>query len=213
LRRIIEASSNEGDVVLDPFCGCGTTAVVARELNRRFVGIDISPFAVDVVRDRMLNKNIPVNGIPTDMRGARIMAKGKPFEFEKWAITRVPGMDPNSKQVGDGGVDGRGNTTEGNLVLAQVKGGKYFPSNLRDFLHVVERYDASFGIFVTLDRINSKHAKAEVSAMGKLKVGISEYPRVQLWSIADYLENRLPNLPPMANPYTGKPMKTKDLFE
>lgn len=213
LRRIIKASTNEGDVVLDPFCGCGTTVFAARELKRRFVGIDISPFAIDVVRGRLKDNEIPVSGIPTDMAGAQKMALEKPFEFEKWAVTRIPGMAPNSKQVGDGGIDGRGKTTEGNLVLAQVKGGNVIPGHLRDFLHVIEREQAGFGVFVTLNQYDSKNARAEMAKLGRVKIGANMYPRAQLWSVAEYLDNRPPMLPAMADPYTGEPMQTKDLFE
>ena len=108
LERIIKASSNEGDLVLDPFCGCGTTVDAARRLRRRWVGIDISAFAIDVVRDRRLkNPAIPTYGIPADLEGARKLAAEQPFAFESWAVTRLPGFAPNTRQRGDGGIDGR----------------------------------------------------------------------------------------------------------
>ena len=126
LERIIKASSNKGEVVLDPFCGCGTTVVAAAKLKRQFVGIDISHFAIDIVRERRLkDKKIRVYGFPVDIAGAERLARDAPFEFEKWAVTRIPGMVPNKLQVGDGGIDGRGTIHgDGSLVLAQVKGGR-----------------------------------------------------------------------------------------
>ena len=208
LERIINASSNEGDVVLDPFCGCGTTVEAAMRTNRRFVGIDISHFAIDLVRDRRLaDRRIPVNGVPVDMRTAELMARENPFDFEKWAVTRVPGMVPNAKQVGDSGIDGRGKLLDGGLVLAQVKGGKFALGQFRDFLHVVGREAAECGIFTTLHPVRSPNAKREASAVGYLELGVNRYPKAQFWSIEDYFQNRHPTLPPLADPYTGKPMQ------
>ncbi|MYH14376.1 MAG: site-specific DNA-methyltransferase [Gammaproteobacteria bacterium] len=208
LERIIKASSDRGDIVLDPFCGCGTTVEAARNLNRRFVGIDISHFAIDLVRDRRLaDRSIPVNGVPVDMRTAELMARENPFDFEKWAVTRVPGMVPNAKQVGDSGIDGRGKLLDGGLVLAQVKGGKFALGQLRDFLHVVGRESAECGIFTTLHPVRSPNAKREASAAGYLELGVNRYPKAQFWSIEDYFQNRHPTLPPLADPYTGKPMQ------
>lgn len=211
LNRIIEASSDNGDVVLDPFCGCGTTVMAARNLNRRFVGIDISHFAIDLVRDwRLMDRSVPVNGVPVDMHTAELMARDNPFEFEKWAVTRVPGMVPNSRQVGDGGIDGRGKLLDGGLVLAQVKGGKFALGQFRDFRHVIGRESADCGIFTTLRPVASPNAKREANAAGHIELGANRYPKVQFWSIADYFQNRLPMLPPLADPYTGKSMQQQD---
>jgi len=214
LERILEASSNQGDVVLDPFCGCGTAVVAARKLDRRFIGIDISHFAIDLVRLRQLaDKTIPVNGVPVDMHTAELMARSNPFEFEKWAVSRIPGMVPNQKQVGDGGIDGRGTILDdGSLVLAQVKGGRNVPlGHVRDFRHVLSREAAACGIFATLRPVNSPNAKAEAKSAGYIQIGANRYPKAQLWSIADYFQERLPVLPPLADPYTGKAMQY-DMF-
>ena len=214
LERIIKASSNDGDLVLDPFCGCGTTVAAAHKLNRRFVGIDISHFAIDIVREKRLkNKAIPVNGFPVDMASAEMLARETPFEFEKWAVTRIPGMVPNTLQVGDGGIDGRGTIYgDGSLVLAQVKGGRNVPlAHVRDFRHVLARENAACGVFATLRPMASPRAKAEAKGAGYLRVGASRYPKAQFWSIAEYFQNRLPVLPPLADPYTGKAME-QDMF-
>ena len=212
LERIILMASNEGDVVLDPFCGCGTTIEAADKLRRQWIGIDISPFAIDMIRNRRLPRhNIPVEGIPVDMQGAEQLAKSKPFDFEKWAITRIPGMIPNSKQVGDRGIDGRGRLlypmeeSEG-LILAQVKGGHQSPGQFRDFLYTVEREEAALGVYVTLDKISSPSIRAEAAAAGTVEIGAASYPKVQLWSMEDYFDDRPPLLPPLADPYTGKAM-------
>ncbi len=213
LERIIKASSDEGDIVLDPFCGCGTTVAAARRLNRQFVGIDISSFAIDVVVDRKLkDKTVPAYGIPQSLRAAEKMAKESPFYFESWAITRLPGFAPNTRQVADGGVDGRATITrkpdnwDTKLALAQVKGGKFNLSGLRDFMGVMGRDDAALGCYVTLKPVNSTEAKKESVNIGKISIAGYSFPRMQMWSIADYFDQRPARLPTMNDPYTGKPM-------
>ena len=213
LDRIIRASSNEDDLVLDPFCGCGTTIASARGLNRRWAGIDISSFAIDLIKDKRLrDSKVAVRGIPTDVASARKLARERPFDFESWAVMRLPGFAPNIKQVGDGGVDGRGmlatkpDNWRSRLALAQVKGGKFSLSTLRDFIHVTDRDNAALGCFITLDPVRTKAARTEVANVGKISVSGYRYPRMQLWPISDYFEQRLPSLPVMNDPYSGKPI-------
>ncbi len=213
LERIIQASSNPDDIVLDPFCGCGTTMEAAKNLNRQFVGIDISSFAIDLVRDRRLkDHSIPVYGIPYDLKSAEKLAKEKPFDFESWAITRMPGFVPNTKQVADGGIDGRGKLADqpmnydSKLALAQVKGGKFSLSGLRDFTRVIDRDNAALGRYITLKPVSSSNARMESLSSGQIQVGASSYPRMLIWSIEEYFDNRMPQLPTMSDPYTGKAM-------
>ncbi|MCY4223807.1 MAG: DNA methyltransferase, partial [Bacteroidetes bacterium] len=117
LERIILCATNEGDIVLDPFCGCGTTVAVAEKLNRQFVGIDISSFAIDlIVNRRLLNKSVSIEGIPFSFEAAEKLAKDNPFNFESWAVTRLPGFAPNTKQVADGGVDGQAGEDNRNVA-------------------------------------------------------------------------------------------------
>ncbi len=210
LQRIIDASSNRGDLVLDPFCGCGTTIDAASRRGRKWLGIDISPFAIDLVKHRRLqDASIPVYGIPVDVETARAMARSKPFDFEKWAVTRIPGIMPNRRQVGDGGIDGRGKVLEtSGLVLAQVKGGKFVRGQLRDFLHTVHREKATLGIYITVDRVTSASALAEAREAGYFTLGANDYPKVQLWSMVDFFDHRKPDLPSLADPFTGKPMQS-----
>ena len=200
-------------MVLDPFCGCGTTVAAADNLNRKWMGIDISPFAIELIRTRRFQgSDVNVSGVPYDMEAARLMATNRPFDFEKWAVTRVPGLVPNARQVGDRGIDGRGFTldkssdTGGSEVLAQVKSGRFNLSQLRDFLHVVEREGAALGLYITLGRVASRGARAEAAGSGTIGFGTSTYPRVQLWSVEQWFAGERPDLPAMADPYTGKPM-------
>ena len=213
LERIIQASSNEDDVVLDPFCGCGTAIDAARRLNRQWVGIDISSFAIDLIIERRLqDRTIPTRGIPYDMASASKLAREQPFNFESWAVTRLPGFAPNAKQVADSGVDGRATLAtkpdnhDSRLALAQIKGGKFNLGSLRDFIGVTERDKAALGCFVTLYPVMTPATRTAVADFGKISVSGYEYPRMQIWPISNYFEKRLPSLPIMADPYSGKPL-------
>ena len=218
MERIIASSSNEGDVVLDPFCGCGTTIEAARRLNRRWIGVDISAFAIDLIRERRLrDPTIMTYGIPADLDGAQKLAEEQPFAFESWAVTRLPGFAPNMKQRGDGGVDGRAtlavrpDDADSRLALAQVKGGKFTVSYLRDFRHVMTREHAAVGCFTTLEPLAGKH-RADVKADGVVHVEGRPFDRVNLWSVAEYFDERYPPLPTMTDPYSGRPIEQHTLF-
>lgn len=214
LERIIKASSNKGDIVLDPFCGCGTTIEAAVNLERRFVGIDISSFAIDLIsKERLRNRVIATQGIPHDLRSAVKLAKDNPFDFETWAINRLQGFVPNTKQVGDSGVDGRArlahepSNVNSRLGVAQATASaKFNLSKLRDFLHVFEREKAAVGCYVVMNRPSSKQARSEVAEKGIVNILGQEYRRMHIWSIQEYFDDRLPQLPVMVNPYTGDPL-------
>ena len=215
LERIVKASSNPGDIVLDPFCGCGTTIAAARKLNRQWVGIDIDAFAIDIIRDRLSDPAIVAHGIPYDLAAARRLARERPFAFETWAVRRLAGFVPNTKQVADGGVDGRATIWEQpegdltKLALAQVKGGGFSLGSLRDFGHVIKRDSAGLGCYLTLDRIDTSGARNETARMGTVRVSGTSYPRMQRWSMAEYFDGLSPKLPLMADPYSGKPLQPR----
>lgn len=218
LKRIILASSNEGDVVLDPFCGCGTTIEAANRLNRRFVGIDISAFAIDLIRQKRLKDHtIRAEGIPADFASARKLAAEQPFSFEAWAVTRLPGFAPNARQRGDRGIDGRATLAvqpddhQSKLALAQVKGGKFNLSQFRDFRHVLNRESAALGCYVTLEPVPAA-TRADAKSEGCIHVEGRAYDRLSPWSISHYFEQRLPNLPVMTDPYSGKSLAQGSLF-
>ena len=215
LEYLIKAATKPNDFVLDPFCGCGTTITAAQNLGRRWAGIDISSFAIDIVQERRLDPlgiTATIEGIPTDIESARRLAQDKPFDFETWAVYLVPGLAPNAKQRGDRGVDGRGKLVsipedgDSQLVLAQVKGGHFTINQLRDFMYVVEREQAAIGIFITLEPAGSG-ARAEAAKAGSVVIGAAKFPRVMLWSIQVYFDQQgPPHLPPMLDPFTGQPM-------
>ena len=213
LERIIGASSNEGDIVLDPFCGCGTTVVAADNLNRKWLGIDINPAALDVIKtQRFPGRDIPTYGVPADLASAARLAGENRRHFEIWAINLIPGLAPNERGGADDGIDGIGNTLETpdgdytKVVLSQVKSGKFSLSHLRDFLHVVQRENAVMGIYLTLETVTSSAAQNEVARLGTVQIGHHVFPRVQLYSVESRFHEQLPRLPDMLNPYTGKPL-------
>ncbi|MDD9816351.1 MAG: DNA methyltransferase [Gammaproteobacteria bacterium] len=210
LERIVSASSNAGDVVLDPFCGCGTTIEAAMNLNRQFIGIDISMYALNVIqKQRLKDARFKIDGIPADMQSARAMAEANPFAFEKWAVHLIPGFVANNKQRGDGGVDGWGcllhaPENEEGICMAQVKGGAPSADALRAFTSRLAGGSASLGVFITLEKCDTPTARQCIADAGTFKLGANQYSRMLMWSIEEYFAGAMPPLPPLANPVTGK---------
>ena len=213
LDRIVKASSNEGDVVLDPFCGCGTTIEAAMNLKRDFAGIDISMYALDVIqKERLRDIKFSIDGVPTDMRSAKHMAKHQPFALERWAVHRIPGFVTNNKQTGDGGVDGWAGLLhpppiEDGICIAQVKGGKPNVDALRAFAGKIKGGEASAGVFITMQPWDTPTVRQCIAEAGKLQQGANEYNRLVMWSIAEYFAAVKPDLPPLAHPRTGRPLQ------
>lgn len=225
LERIIKASTNEGDVVLDPFCGCGTALEAAALLGREFVGIDISLFSVEtVVHDRLPGSGvlIDITGIPAEPAAASRLAKDDAFAFESWAIESChPGMVGNKVQREDGGVDGTGMLLHSikngkNKIIAQVKASPPTIENIRAFAFNVQR-KAVAGVFITLKKDHWTKGMQEIAdSLGKFKYeeGANEYPRLQHWHVGQHFNkkyNRFPILPDLANPLTDKEITRKQL--
>ncbi len=215
LKRIIASSSNKGDVVLDPFCGCGTSVVAANAMGRRWCGIDISAFPVELIRLRLhdIRDKIKVDGIPCDMDGARMLAE-KPFEFEKWAVMQIPGLLPNTEQTGDGSVDGGGwleNDIEDAIkppaaktpaVIVQVaKSVTVNLDKIRALAHSMEAKNALFGVYLTLEQIDiTKSIRDVITAAGSVEVGTRKYQRLQLYSISEFFDGKKVDLPLLSTP-------------
>lgn len=213
LERILAASSNEGDVVLDPFCGCGTAVDAAQRLNRQWVGIDIAYIAIDLIEKRLLHTFGPavtdtyeVLGSPRDLDGARALAERSKFDFERWAVTQIDAQ-PNEKQVGDKGVDGVAwfylEKNSHGRVLVSVKGGQTIgPQFVRDLIGTVETQKAQMGVLITmaeptrgvLDAIN--HGGTYTWPRNG-----QSYPRVQVITIRELLSGVRPNMPRIQLPY------------
>ena len=214
LERIIKASSNENDVVLDPFCGCGTTIEAAHNLKRNWVGIDISYYAIEVIRrERMKDiASIDLEGVPTDIRAAAYFSDKDPFEFEKWAVSRIHGFAPNTVQRGDGGIDGRALIWNGekgrDLCIAQVKRGKPSVDALRAFYGKIATGEAAIGLFITLYKQNQTPTiKKLIAQSGYVEIGGKKFNRLVMWSIEELFHDIEPKLPHFAHPRTGAPLQ------
>ena len=206
LERIIQASSNEGDVVLDPFCGCGTTVAAAEKLGREWIGIDITVLAINLIEKR-LKEHFPdvkykLVGIPCDVASAEKLAstrEGK-FLFEHWFVTALGGQPFKSGGGADSGIDGfmyfkdiKGKRHD---VIVQVKAGGYNRENVAALTHVVERENASMGLLLALKE-PTKASKSEAASAGLFHMpGVERtYPKIQIFTVEDYFAGRRPNLP------------------
>ena len=160
LERIVNASSNEGDVVLDPFCGCGTTVHAAQKLNRQWIGIDVTHLAISLIEKRLKDAfpgiAMEVHGTPKDEAGARDLALRDKYQFQWWAVSLVDAVPFAGKKKGaDGGIDGLiyfkpdGKVTE--RAIVSVKGGDNVSvAMVRDLKGVLDREKAPMGIFLSL---------------------------------------------------------------
>ena len=214
LERIIKASSNEGDVVLDPFCGCGTTIHAAHNLKRNWVGVDISYYAIEVIRRERMKDVAKINleGVPTDINAAAYFSDKDPFEFEKWAVSRIHGFAPNTVQRGDGGIDGRAliwNAEKGkDLCIAQVKRGKPSVDALRAFYGKIASGEAAIGLFITLYKQNDTPTiKKLIAQSGYVESGGKKFNRLVMWSIDEFFQGVEPKIPHLAHPRTGDPLQ------
>jgi len=205
LSRIIRASSNEGDVVLDPFCGCGTTVAVAQRLNRKWIGIDITYLAIDIIEKRLeetRNKgeevNFKIEGAPADEYSAEKLAESNPFQFQYWVVSRIPGGMPNERKTGDKGIDGSIYFTDiskpdktGKAIIS-VKGSRSInPSMVRDLVGTIQSNSADFGILVTLPEPTA-NMKTEAAKQGYFEYKRMQIPKVQILSVKDLFTKPIP---------------------
>lgn len=226
LERIIKASSNEGDWVLDPFCGCGTTVAVSEKLKRNWVGIDISMQAVNVIKERMTNHypglQINIDGIPMDYESAEALSSNNKFAFQDWAITLVGANPPSgeSKKGADRGVDGiilfREKTDYANptlrKILVQVKGGGTGRGDVAKLKGDMERDNAPMGILIILKEPTSE-MKREAILAGEYKYSdATSFPKIQILSIHDWFDGKEVKIPSdKINPFKRAKRKTDQL--
>jgi site-specific DNA-methyltransferase (adenine-specific) len=204
LERILAASSNEGDVILDPFCGCGTTVHAAQKMNRQWIGIDITHLAIGLIEKRLREAFPAVQfktyGVPQDIEGARDMAargrddKNYYFEFEKWALSLIAAQPGNlSKKGADKGIDGNiyfGPKSEGRAIVSVKAGDNVGVAMIRDLRGVIEREGASVGVFLTLSE-PSRPMITEAAGAGQFEMdGFSPVPRIQIVTIQQAMELR-----------------------
>lgn len=205
LERIIAASSNEGDLVLDPFCGCGTTIHAAERLRRRWIGIDVTHLAISAIerrmRDAFPDADFTVEGTPRDLAAALDLARRDKYQFQWWAIAMVEGVPLDGKKKGaDGGIDGLiyfkpdGKRTE--KALISVKGGAHVGVQMiRDLHSAMEREKAPIGLFITA-ALPTGPMLREAAAVGRFTDEFGRgWPRLQILTLAELFRGKRPDIP------------------
>ena len=217
LERIIQASSNEGDVVLDPFCGCGTAVAAAEKLKRQWVGIDVTHLAVALMKNRLKTafdivpgRDYEVVGEPADVGGARALAEQDRYQFQYWAMSLLEAFPREQGRRGaDRGIDGvvyfiDGPRRSPQKAIVQVKSGKVSSPLIRDLKGTVEREKAALGLFITLEEPTRDMRTEAVSAgFYHSNVWQRDFPKVQVRTVAELLDGRafeLPQHPSMYQP-------------
>jgi DNA modification methylase len=214
MERIIALASDPGDVVLDPFCGCGTTIDAAQRLGRKWIGIDITYISIDLMVKRLRHtfgdevvETYKVNGIPSDLAAARALFSQSPFDFERWAVSLV-NAEPNQKQVGDKGIDGvarfpLGQKGKLGKILVSVKGGRNLnPGMVRDLAGTVDAQKAQMGILITLSTPTRGVIDAvEHGGIYTHPANNQAFPKLQTFTVGQLMAGQKPQMPPTILPY------------
>lgn len=204
LERIIESSSNEGDVVLDPFCGCGTTIAAAERLKRNWVGIDLTALAISLIKSRLTamgSSDYTVLGEPTTADDAVQLAGEDPYQFQWWALGLIGARPAEGKKGADHGIDGRlfffdeGNAPK--QVIVSVKAGKVQVSHVRDLVGVLDREKAQIGVLISLNAA-TQPMRGEAASAGFYEALGHSYPRVQLLTVEELLEGKRIEMPTLS---------------
>ena len=219
LERIIGASSNEGDVVLDPFCGCGTAVAAAQKLNRRWIGIDITHLAVALMKNRLktgyglvAGKDYEVVGEPVDVGSAKALAVQDRFQFQYWAMSLLEALPRGDEKKGaDRGIDGVVHFVDGpkrkmEKAVVQVKSGKVSSPHIRDLKGTMEREKAAMGLFITLEESTREMEKEAVSAgFYKSELWQRDFPKMQIRTVGELLEGKEFEIPSQPSGYKAAP--------
>ena len=222
LERIINASSNPGDIVLDPFCGCGTAVHAAHKLGRRWIGIDITHLAIGLIRRRMQDAfpgiEIEVIGEPVDLAGARDLAQRDKYQFQWWALDRLGAQPVSGKKKGaDLGIDGvipffAGPKEDYKRALVSVKGGEHVNVGMvRDLVGVLEREREPIGVLLTLEP-PTQPMVTEAAAAGFYHNDFwqKDYPRVQIMTVEEMLAGKRPQMPSTRSPFAQAPLEREE---
>ena len=208
LERIILTSSDEGDLVLDPFCGCGTTIAAAQKLNRRWIGIDITCLATALIKNRLRDAfgeqaSYQIVGEPTSLPDAATLATEDPYQFQWWALGLVGARPVEGKKGADKGIDGRiyfhdeaagGKTKQ---VIFSVKAGHTGPDHVRVLRAVMLRENADIGALITM-QTPTKDMRAEAAGAGFYEGwGGKKYPKLQILTVEDLLSGKGVDMPPL----------------
>jgi DNA modification methylase len=226
LERIVAASSNEGDVVLDPFCGCGTTIEAAQKLGRRWIGIDVTHLAIGLIKTRLRDAfgdmaRYQVIGEPTTAEDAAELAESDKYQFQYWALGLV-GARPSvqdQKKGADKGIDGRLYFHDGGeqtrQIIFSVKGGKLKADDVRALDAVVRREKADIGVLLSFDA-PTKPMRADAASMGFYDSPWGKHPRLQLLTVAELLAGASVDYPKTAGvnqTYKQAPRQLKKVAE
>ena len=209
MNELSRSSSQPGDVVLDPFCGCGTAVHSAQKLDRKWVGIDITHLAISLIEHRLSSAfpdiDYEVHGTPTDIEGARDLAVRDKYEFQYWACSLINAQPYKNKTKGaDGGTDGliffqdELNTTK--KIIVSIKGGENVTrTHIADLKNTVDRENAQIGVFVTLNSPTEPMKKEAVSA-GYYESPLNKsYKKIQILTIEGLLsKTQIPEYPDLS---------------
>jgi site-specific DNA-methyltransferase (adenine-specific) len=217
LERIIQASSNKGDVLLDPFCGCGTAIAAAQKLNRKWIGIDITHLSISLMKYRLKDsfgliekKEYSVIGEPESLGSARQLAADDRYQFQWWALSLVQAKPlggsggREGKKGSDKGIDGVINFIDDKnkiqQVLIQVKSGHVKAGDIRDLHGVLDRENSAIGVFITLEK-PTRDMTTEAVSIGYYHSDLwqKDYPRIQILTVEDLLAGKGIDLPPSAH--------------
>jgi hypothetical protein len=202
LGRIIQASSNPGDVVLDPFCGCGTTIDAAEKLGRKWIGIDITQLAITLIKKRLRDTygdkiKIETHGEPVTPADAAKLAEEDKFQFQWWALGLVDARPEEQKKGADHGIDGKilfrddPKAAKPEQIIIQVKGGKTGVKDVRDLRGVLDREKAAIGILISLQPpTGPMETEAASTGFYEHKTNKQKFPRLQLRTVKELMEGK-----------------------
>ncbi len=202
LERIVATSSKEGDLVLDPFCGCGTAIAVAQRLNRQWIGIDITHLAVALMKHRLFGAfgdsvHYKVIGEPTTVEDAKQLAKDDPYQFQWWALGLVGARPMEGRKGADRGIDGRLYFHEGvagdtKQVILSVKAGRNINvAMIRDLGHVIQRENAQIGVLITMNEpTQPMRREAATAGFYHSTYFNRDYPRLQIRTVGELLSGK-----------------------
>jgi DNA modification methylase len=211
LQRIIETSTNKGDLVADFFCGCGTTISVAQKMKRKWLGVDISHLAIGLIERRLImsygkeiKNTYETDGLPKDLSSAKRLAEGVShgrIKFQEWIIEAMLGGIHNPKKTADGGWDGHLTfelpNQKKDIILVEVKSGNVNVKNLREFIQVVNKQKASIGIFVCFEDQVTKPMLLEAKDAGYYKKEMfgNNYDKIQILTVEKLLDGEQIKMP------------------
>jgi site-specific DNA-methyltransferase (adenine-specific) len=204
LNRIIQCSCPDGGILLDPFCGCGTSTAVASRLNITWIGIDISLPAIRVIQKRLNNigSDYTLDGIPTDLTGFKFLADQPDKYPYQNVVLEMLGAQYTKKKGADGGIDGviSFSHPDGHRgkIICSIKGGAVTTSQVRDLRGAVNRERADFGVFATLE-LPTRPMREEAASGESYIYNNQPYQKIQILTIAEMVDGKRPNIPTVNN--------------